>query len=100
MKKLLDQISLARLNEVCRHYHVRRLSVFGSASRGEDQDGSDLDILVEFSPGYVPGFAFISLQDELSKIFGRRVDLRTPDELSKYFRETVVREAQPIYAVA
>ncbi|MGA2623576.1 MAG: nucleotidyltransferase family protein [Bacteroidota bacterium] len=87
-----------QLSQICRKYYVRKLSIFGSTLRGEERDDSDLDILVEFISGHVPGFAFVDLQEELSAILGRTVDLRTPDDLSRYFRETVVKEAQPIYA--
>jgi len=87
-----------RLSEVCKRYGVRRLSIFGSVRRDEDLPGSDLDVLVEFEPDRTPGLAFITLQDELSAIFGRNVDLNTPDDLSKYFRTSVVKEARQIYA--
>src|SRR3989304_1452436 len=87
-----------RVSKVCQKYHVRRLSVFGSTLRGEARDDSDLDILVEFVPGHVPGFAFARLERELSEIFGCQVDLRTPYDLSQYFREEVLKEAQPLYA--
>ena len=87
-----------KLSQVCRKFYVRKLSVYGSVLHGEARPDSDLDILVEFIPGHVPGFAFVDLQDELSSILGRTVDLRTPNDLSKYFCDTVVKEAQPIYA--
>ncbi len=100
MNMKLDPISLEKLSDICRRYYVQRLSLFGSRLHEDARADSDLDILVEFLPGHVPGFAFVDLQEELSAIFGRQVDLRTPEELSKYFRETVVKEAQPIYAHA
>ncbi len=87
-----------KLSEICRRYHVKKLSIFGSHLHDEARPDSDLDILVEFIPSHVPGFAFISLQDEISELLGRTVDLRTPEELSKYFREAVVTEASQIYA--
>jgi predicted nucleotidyltransferase len=87
-----------KLDEVCRKYYVRKLSIFGSTLHGEARPESDLDVLVEFIPGHVPGFAFIDLKDELSELLDRPVDLRTPEELSKYFRESVVSEARQIYA--
>ncbi len=86
-----------KLSQICREYYVQKLSIFGSTLHGDAREDSDLDILVEFLPGHTPGFAFIDLQDRLSAIFGRVVDLRTPSELSHYFRTTVVMEAQPIY---
>jgi predicted nucleotidyltransferase len=93
----IPHISLDRLGEVCRRYHVRRLSFFGSRARGGARVDSDIDILVEFMPGQSPGFAFARLQDELSRIFGCEVDLRTPFDLSRYFRDEVVHEARELY---
>ena len=61
---------------------------------------SDVDVLVEFEPGHVPGFALVNLEDELSALVGRKVDLHTPGSLSKYFRDRVVREAQDQYVRA
>ncbi|HEY4612632.1 MAG TPA: nucleotidyltransferase family protein [Bacteroidota bacterium] len=87
-----------KLMQVCQKYYVRKLSIFGSTLRNEARTDSDLDVLVEFIPGHTPGFAFMSLQDELSTILERTVDLRTAEDLSKYFRETVVQEARAIYA--
>ncbi len=98
MKELLDHNKYERLAEVCRRYHVLKLSLFGSTANGQSKPESDVDILVEFVPGKTPGFAFSDLQDELTLIFGRRVDLRTSEDLSKYFRQQVVKEAQSIYA--
>ena len=98
IRGLIDQRSLERLNDVCSRFHVRKLALFGSVVRGEAGPDSDLDVLVEFVPGHVPGFGLIDLQDELSAIFRRQVDLRTPDDLSTYFRDAVVKEAQSIYA--
>ncbi|MGA9364347.1 MAG: nucleotidyltransferase family protein [Bacteroidota bacterium] len=86
-----------RLSQVCQKYYVQRLAVFGSTLHGEARDDSDLDILVEFVPGHAPGFAFARLERELSAIFGRQVDLRTPYDLSQYFREEVLKEAKPLY---
>ena len=60
----------------------------------------DVDILVEFEPGTRLGFAFFDVQEELSQIIGRRVDLRTPRELSKYFRDEVLAEAEDVYVAA
>ena len=94
----ISEIAREELSEVCQKYYVRKLSVFGSALRGEDREDSDLDILVEFVPGHVPGFAFVDIQEELSAILGRQVDLRTPFDLSRYFREDVLKEAQSLYA--
>ncbi|MBI4535855.1 MAG: nucleotidyltransferase family protein [Ignavibacteriae bacterium] len=93
----ISETTRQRLEEICRKYHVRKLSIFGSTLHGDARPDSDLDVLVEFIPGHVPGFGFVDLQDELSTVLGRTVDLRTPEELSKYFRESVVREARQVY---
>lgn len=89
-----------KLAELCRRYHVRRIAVFGSALREDFRPDSDIDILVEFEAGHVPGFAFSRLQEELSKLFGRPVDLHTPGFLSRYFRDEVLREARDLYVAA
>jgi len=99
MRLAITETMTDRLAEVCHRYHVKNLSLFGSVARGEARRESDLDVLVEFEPGCTPGLDFVTLQDELTEIFDRSVDLRTPDDLSRYFRDTVVREAQPVYAV-
>ncbi len=71
--------------------------MFGSVLGSDFRPDSDVDILVEFEPGRVPGFAFAGLQDELSQMIGRTVDLHTPGSLSRHFREKVLREAQVHY---
>lgn len=83
----------------CRRHGVRRLSLYGSILRDDFGPESDLDILIEFLPGRTPGlFAFAGMQLELGKLLGRRVDLRTPADLSRYFRDRVLRDAQVQYA--
>ena len=89
-----------QIAEFCRRHHVRWLALFGSVLRDDFRQDSDVDILVEFEPGTTVGFAFVRMQDELSRILGRRVDLRTPRELSKYFRDEVLAEAEPVYVAA
>ena len=85
----------------CQRHHVRWLALFGSVLRPADfRPDSDLDMLVEFEPGHVPGFAFVALQDELSALLGRRVDLHTPASLSPHFRDAVLREAEVVCAGA
>ena len=87
-----------KITEFCQHHHILRLAVFGSALRDDFTDQSDIDLLVEFEKGYEPGFAFFALQDELSQLIGRQVDLNTPNFLSRYFRGMVVNSAEVIYA--
>lgn len=84
----------------CKRNHVRRLALFGSVLRDDFGPESDVDVLVEFEPGHVPGFAFFDLQEELAAILGRRVDLHTKGSLSRYFRDEVDREAQDQYVAA
>ena len=95
---LLGSVRSTALQEICRRYGVRRLSVFGSFMDGTRRPESDLDLLAEFEPGRTPGFAFMRLAEEFTQLFGIRVDLHTPGSLSKYFRDAVCREAREIYA--
>ncbi len=79
-----------RIAEICRRHGIRRLALFGSVLRDDFGPDSEVDVLVEFEPGRTPGFAFIAIQDELSTLLGRKVDLNTPNDLSRYFRDEVV----------
>ncbi len=96
----IGPIPRASLEEICRKYHIQHLSLFGSILHGDSKPSSDIDILVEFEKGFIPGFAFAAIQRELSQIVGRKVDLQTPPSLSPYFRDEVVKEAQTIYDAA
>jgi len=86
------------LADFCKKRHIRRLSLFGSVLRPDFGDDSDIDVLVEFEPGFTPGFSFFGIQDELSEMLGRNVDLNTPQFLSPYFRDRVMEEAETEYA--
>lgn len=90
-----DEIAL-----FCRRHRVRKLSLFGSILREDFGPDSDIDVLVEFEPAATPGLAFFTMQDELTKIFGRKVDLHTAASLSKYFREEVLAQAEVQYDAA
>ncbi len=83
----------------CKKHGIRRLSLFGSVLRNDFNPArSDVDVLVEFAPGRVPGFiTFAGMEQELSRIVGRRVDLHTPASLSRYFRDDVVAGAEVVY---
>jgi predicted nucleotidyltransferase len=83
----------------CRRHHVRRLSLFGSALRNDFRPDSDVDVLVEFEPERAPGlFALAGMERELSSLLGgRKVDLRTPHDLSPYFRDEVLASAEVQY---
>jgi hypothetical protein len=89
-----------RIAEFCRRRHVRRLSVFGSALRDDFSAESDVDVLVEFEPGYVPGLSFFTMERELSELLGRKVDLNTPKSISRYYRDQVLAEARVQYDAA
>jgi hypothetical protein len=88
------------LAEFCRRNHIRRLAFFGSVLRDDFGPESDVDVLVEFEEHHVPGLRFFALQRELSDLFGRTVDLHTPQFLSPYFRDQVLQEADVRYATA
>ncbi len=90
----------AALATFCQRHHIRRLALFGSVLRDDFRPNSDVDVLVEFEPGHVPGYSFVTVQDELSALLGRRVDLHTPASLSQHFRDAVVRDAEVHYAAA
>lgn len=88
-----------QISEFCRKHHIRRLSLFGSILRDDFRPDSDVDVLVEFELEHLPTlFEIVAMERELSTIFGRKVDLRTAEDLSRYFRQDVVREAKPLYA--
>jgi predicted nucleotidyltransferase len=81
----------------CHRHGIARFSLFGSILREDYRPDSDIDVLVEFKPGRTPGLAFFAMQDELSSLLGRRVDLNTPGFLGDSFREEVLREAEVQY---
>ena len=87
-----------RISAFCRRSRIRRLSFFGSVLRADFGPESDIDVLVEFAPGATVGYvAMARMEEELGRLLGRRVDLRTPEELSRYFRGQVLAEAQEEY---
>ncbi len=80
--------------EFCRRHRIRRLSLFGSVLRPDFRSDSDVDVLVELEPGHRVGLiGFAGIEQELSELIGRKVDLRTAGDLSPYFRDDVVRNA-------
>ncbi|MGD8501086.1 MAG: nucleotidyltransferase family protein [Phycisphaerales bacterium] len=95
---LEEKISKEKLADFCKRNHIRKLSVFGSCSRGEPQPDSDIDLLVEFEQGLTPGlFSIVKMEMELAETLGRKVDMRTPEDLSRYFRDEVVQNAKLQY---
>jgi len=93
-------IPRSEIADFCRRSHIRRLAFFGSVLRQDFRPGSDVDVLVEFDPAHVPGFLRLAaMERELSGLLGsRRVDMRTPEDLSRYFRDEVVASAEVQYA--
>jgi predicted nucleotidyltransferase len=87
-----------KIDAFCKKHHIRKLSFFGSVLREDFGPQSDVDVLVEFEPGHIPGLAFFAMESELSEILGRKVDLNTPQFLSPYFRDDIVAEAEAEYA--
>ena len=95
-RELLDKEKIARF---CRRNHIRKLSLFGSVLRDDFRSESDIDVLVEFEAGHVPGFfRLFDMEEELSSLLeGRKVDLRTPEDLSRYFRDEVLAQSRVQY---
>jgi len=86
------------VKEFCERNHIRKLSLFGSVLTTRFRPDSDLDMLVEFDPEHVPGLLTLAgMEIELSEKLGRKVDLRTAEDLSRYFRAEVVSAALPQY---
>ncbi len=87
----------AALAALCRRYRIRTLSLFGSTLRGTARPDSDVDLLVAFEPDATPGLLTMAqIEIDLSELLGgRRVDLRTAEDLSRYFRDDVMRLAEP-----
>ncbi|MCL5022551.1 MAG: nucleotidyltransferase family protein [Nitrospirae bacterium] len=93
------EIPRERIAEFCGKHHIRKLSFFGSVISEHFAQDSDVDVLVEFEPGQVVGLIHLAgLELELSEILGRKVDMRTPADLSRYFRDEVLSSAEVQYA--
>ena len=97
MVDTLSSVSTDRLAEFSSRHHIRRLALFGSALREDFSESSDLDILIEFEPGCTPGLAFFTIEQELTQLLNRKVDLNTAEFLSPYFRDEVLPEAVDLY---
>src|SRR5215207_4938688 len=93
-------ISDEQLARFCRQQHIRRLSLFGSVLSGTARPDSDIDLLVEFEPGREPGLlGLAAMEAELAAMLGgKKVDMRTPQEVSRHFRDQVLRTAEVQYA--
>jgi predicted nucleotidyltransferase len=93
-------LSSSQIDEFCRKNYIRKMALFGSVVRKDFGPLSDIDVLVEFEPGHAPGFEFFKMEAELSRIFGRKVDLQTLNFLGVEIRQTVLSEAVPAYEQA
>ena len=91
-------VSPDQIREICQRYHIRELGLFGSAARGEMRPDSDVDILVEFDPEANIGWQFFDLEQELTALFGRHVDLGTKASLKPRIRSSVLRDLRVLYA--
>ena len=99
MNDIRPSVPREKIAGFCRRSHIRRLALFGSILRGDFGPDSDVDVLVEFQPEHVPGFfSLFEMEEELSVLFGgRRVDMRTEQDLSRYFRDEVLAQAEEQY---
>lgn len=97
-KERVNNLTEEQIADFCKRNHIRKLAFFGSVLRDDFRPDSDIDILVEFDPDAHIGFiAMAGMEIELSEMIGRKVDLRTPRELSRYFRNEVLAEAEVQY---
>ena len=99
MARLKVDINNEDIARFCQRHRIRKLALFGSVLRDDFDARSDVDVLVEFAPGHTPGFfRLYDMEEELSGLLGgRRVDIRTPEDLSRYFRDEVIRQAEARY---
>jgi uncharacterized protein len=90
------------LAEFCKRNHILKLSLFGSALTQDFSDNSDIDLLVQFKPDHIPGLLeIVGMEQELSQMFGgRKIDLRTAEDLSRYFRAEIINRAVSHYEVS
>ena len=99
IRKSRITVPMEQIEEFCKKYHIRQLSLFGSVLGPDFKPESDVDVLVEFEAGYRVGLLKMArIERELSGVLQRKVDLRTPGELSRYFRQQVLDSAEVQYA--
>jgi len=96
------EIPKQKIVAYCKKNHIRKLAFFGSFLRDDFHSDSDIDILIEFEKGFTPGFFdLVKMEEQLSSFFkGKEIDLRTPNDLSRYFREKIVSNAEVLYAAS
>jgi hypothetical protein len=86
------------IEKFCKAHHIVKMALFGSVLTDHFSDTSDVDVLVEFEPEHIPGlFGIVGMKEELSKHLGREVDLRTPEDISKLFRQEVIQQSYLLY---
>ena len=103
MEHMSPHVSIDRdaVSAFCQRHHITRLALFGSVLRDDFGPDSDVDVLVEFQAGHVPGFNFVSIEREFSGLLhGRRVDMVTAKFLNPRIREQVLSSAEPLYVAA
>ena len=103
MEPMGPHVSIDRgaVSAFCQRHHITRLALFGSVLRDDFSPDSDVDVLVEFQAGHVPGFNFISIEREFSVlVHGRRVDMVTPKLLNPRIRDQILNSAEPLYVAA
>lgn len=94
-------IDRGAVSAFCRRHHITRLALFGSALRDDFGPDSDVDVLVEFAPGHVPGLSFVSIEREFSELLqGRRIDMVTAKFLNPRIRRQVLEDAESLYVAA
>lgn len=99
IKRNLFNLHHEKIAEFCKRNHIQKLSLFGSFLDGSPSAESDIDLLVEFNRNNIPGLLSLAgMEIELSQLLGRKVDLRTPEDLSRYFRQEILNSAQVEYA--
>ncbi|MBN1818619.1 MAG: nucleotidyltransferase domain-containing protein [Sedimentisphaerales bacterium] len=92
-----NEIPKEKIAAFCRSHHIRKLGFFGSVLSKGFSGAGDIDVLVEFEPGHTPGWDFFLMQEELSHLLARPVDLNTPGFLSRYFRERAMEDEVIVY---
>ena len=94
----LFNITKEQIADFCEKNQIRKFAFYGSVLRDDFGPESDIDVLVDLEPNHTIGLMEMAgMEIELSEVMGRKVDLRTPEDLSKYFRDKVVAEAEIQY---
>ncbi len=100
MKEIPISLDKGKISLFCKKYHIAFLALFGSILTTNFKESSDVDFLVKFEENHAPSlFGLVDMESELCLIVGRQVDLKTPNELSRYFRDEVLAQAEVIYEI-